>query len=381
MFFYRKVAIVSSHSESHYEQSLQHDLDDLRDKVLEMARLDELALLQSMEAFYKNNRQLAYLVILRDQMIDELEIELDQLCLRFLVRQQPVAGHLRFVYSVIKIISELERVGDYAESIARHAIRLIPLKLKFSYDLFRKLADVSITMFHKSVDAFVHKDVEQSMSLMEMEEEADKLRSDIFSYLYKMRQEGTVPLEALGSLMAIAGRLERVSDQAKNFCEETLYITTGEMAKHKKADVFNILFVDQDNSSLSQMAEAIGRTMKFPKFLFSSAGIAPEPIDAATKEFLSGKGIDISNQFSKSLEVLSQRQRFHVVVLLGVKHQTIKPLLSMKSLILDWPIKFSKTAKTGDRTAEYEQAYHYLSEHIRDLVLAILGRDQNITNV
>jgi len=372
---------VCSYSESHYEQSLQHDLDDLRDKVLEMARLDELALQQSMDAFYKNNRQLAYIVILRDQMIDELEIELDQLCLRFLVRQQPVAGHLRFVYSVIKIISELERIGDYAESIARHAIRLIPLKLKFSYDLFKKLADVSITMFHKSVDAFVHKNIEQSTSLMEMEEEADKLRSDIFSYLYKLRQEGTVPLEALGSLMAIAGRLERVSDQAKNFCEETLYITTGEMAKHKKADVFNILFVDQDNSSISQMAEAIGRTMKYPKFLFNSAGIVPEPIDAATKKFLSGKGIDISNHFSKSLDVLSQRQRFHVVVLLGLKHQSIKTLHSMKSLILDWPAKFSKTGKTTDPTAEFEQAFNYLSEHIRDLVLAILGRDQNVIKV
>ncbi|MDZ7342647.1 MAG: phosphate signaling complex protein PhoU [candidate division KSB1 bacterium] len=368
-------------SEFHYEQSLQHDLDDLRQKVLEMARLDELALQQSMDAFYNNNRQLAYIVILRDQMIDELEIELDQLCLRFLVRQQPVAGHLRFVYSVIKIISELERIGDYAESIARHVIRLIPFKLKLRYDLFKKLADISITMFHKSVEAFVHKDTNQSVILMDMEEEADRLRSDIYNDLYRMRNEGTVPLEALGSLMAIAGRLERVSDHAKNFCEETLYITTGEMVKHKKADMFNILFVDQNNSSLSQMAEAIGRSMKLPKFSFSSAGLTPEPIDETTRKFLIGKGIDISNHFSKSFEVLSQRQRFHVIALLGIKHQSVKALHSMKSLILDWPIKFLKAPQPGDRTVELEQAYNYLAGHIRDLVLAILGRDQDVTKV
>lgn len=374
-----RLMTVSSQSESHYEQSLQHDLDHLRQKVLEMARLDELALQQSMDAFYKNNRQLAYIVILRDQMIDELEIELDQLCLRFIVRQQPVAGHLRFVYSVIKIISELERVGDYAESIARHVVRLIPLKLKFDYELFKKLADISITMFHKSVEAFVHKDVEHSTSLMDMEEEADKLRSYIYSDLYRMRNEGTLPLEALGSLMAIAGRLERVSDQAKNFCEETLYITTGEMVKHKKADIFNILFVDYNNSSLSQIAEAIGHSMKLPKFLFHSAGIAPEPIDEATKKFLFAKRIDISNHFSKSLETLSQRHRFHVIVLLGLKHHAIKGLHSMNALILDWPVKLSKLPKTTEPGAELEQIYNYLSEHIRDLVLAILGRDQNIT--
>lgn len=372
---------MSSQSEFHYEQSLRQDLDDLSQKLLEMARLDELALQQSMDALYKNNRQLAYIVILRDRMIDELEIELDQLCLRFIVRQQPVAGNLRFVYSVIKIISELERVGDYAESIARHVIRLIPLKPKSSYDLFKKLADISITMFHRSVEAFVNKDVEKSMSLMEMEEEADKLRSDIYDYLHKMRNEGTLPLEALGSLMAIAGRLERVSDQAKNFCEETLYITTGEMAKHKKADVFNILFVDHDNSSISQMAEAIGRAMKLPKFSFYSAGIAPRPIDARAQKFMSEKGMDIASHFSKSLEVLLQRQSFHVVILLGLKMQSIKTLHSIKSLILDWPVKFSKTHKTIEPTAEFEQVFNYLSEHIRDLVLAILGRDQNATKI
>lgn len=366
-------------SESHFEKSLQHDLDDLCGKVREMARLDELALRQSMAALYHQDRQLAYIVILRDQVIDELEIELDQLCLRFLVRQQPVAGHLRFIYSVIKVIGELERVGDYGESIARQVVLLIPLKLKIDYDLFKKLADISITMFQKAMAAFLKKDVEQSRELMELEEEADKLRNDIFVYLYKLRHKNALPLKALGPLTTIARRLERVADQAQNFCEETLYIATGEMAKHKTADVFHILFVDKNNDALSQMAEGIGRAMQIPHFVFNSAGLTPSPLDAAVVNFMQGKGIDLSNHFSKSLDLLSQRQHFQVIVLLGLKSHLIPKSPTTKTLTLNWPIKLSKKSKKSDSTAVFEQAYAYLKEHIHDLQQAILGQNQDST--
>jgi phosphate transport system protein len=361
---------------SHYERSLQQDLEELRQKVLEMARLDELALQQAIEALYKNNSQLAYMVILRDQMIDELEIELDRLCIRFITRHQPVAGHLRFVYSVIKIIGELERVGDYAESIARHVIHLTPLKIQVNYDSIKKLADVSTTMFRKAVDAFIRKDVEQSTCLMEMEEEADKLRNKIAANLFKLRQDGTLPLEALNPLLTIARRLERVTDQSRNFCEETLYITTGEVMKHKGADLFHVLFLDEDNSSISQMAEAIGKALKMPRFIFSSAGLTAEPIRPEIKKFLSGKNLDLTNFNTKSFEVLSHHHEFHVIITLGLKRSRAKSLNLKKWFVLDWPIKLSKPAKSTEQTAEFEQIYNYLSEQIYHFAQAVLGRDQ-----
>ena len=110
---------------THFEQSLQRDIDRIKAKVGEMAGLAERALRDGLRALQEKNRVLAYSVVLRDQRVDEMEKEVDRLCLEFIVRQQPVAGPLRLAYATIRINLELERVGDYAEGIARQVLKLI----------------------------------------------------------------------------------------------------------------------------------------------------------------------------------------------------------------------------------------------------------------
>src|SRR5580765_203300 len=102
--------------------------------------------------------------------------------------------------------------------------------------------------------------------------------------------------------MTVARRLERAADQAKNLCEDVLYLCTGEFIKHKKAERFRVLFLDQTNSSLGQIAEGLGRSLNLQGFIFSSAGRGPQPIAPETVQFMTRKGIDISTQTSKSLE-------------------------------------------------------------------------------
>jgi phosphate transport system protein len=113
----------------HLEAALQQDINQIRTRVLEMARLDERALNRILDALIQRDRQIAYAVILQDQYVDELETELDKLCLEFILRHQPAAGHLRFVYAASKIIKELERIGDYAESIGRQVLQLSSMEL------------------------------------------------------------------------------------------------------------------------------------------------------------------------------------------------------------------------------------------------------------
>jgi phosphate transport system protein len=111
----------------------------------------EKALNGCLKSYLENNRQLAYEVILRDQHIDRKEKEIDRLCLEFLVRQDPVAGLLRFAYSTIRINLEIERIGDYAECIARQVLKLYDdpnFELK---DEITELSNLSITMFHDSI--------------------------------------------------------------------------------------------------------------------------------------------------------------------------------------------------------------------------------------
>src|SRR5882762_6056448 len=152
---------------SHFEESLQRDIDRIRGKVSEMGGLAEQALRRSVQALRERNRPLAYAVILRDKRIDELEKELDRLCLEFLVRQQPVAGHLRFAYATIKINLELELIGDYAESVARQVLRVSTLHGQLPLPMFQELADVSIPMLRHAVKAFIEQDPKLARETME----------------------------------------------------------------------------------------------------------------------------------------------------------------------------------------------------------------------
>src|ERR1044071_5597450 len=136
---------------THFEETLQRDVDRIRRKVREMAGLAGMSLEGCLAALADKNRQLAYSVILRDQRIDELEKEIDRLCLEFIVRQQPVAGTLRFAYVTIKINSELERVGDYAESIARQILQLSAMDVTVPIERFREIAEIAIPLFHGAV--------------------------------------------------------------------------------------------------------------------------------------------------------------------------------------------------------------------------------------
>src|SRR2546425_4851137 len=148
----------------HLEALLQRDIDQIRTKLLEMAALDEQALTRAFQAFLKRDRQLAYSVILHDQDVDASETELDQLCMEFIVRHQPAAAHLRFVYSASKIINELERVGDYAESIARQVLLINSLPFELPTDKFSEIANLAIPMLHNAVQAFVDKRSEEHTS-------------------------------------------------------------------------------------------------------------------------------------------------------------------------------------------------------------------------
>ena len=362
----------------HLEANLQRDIELIRGKILEMARAAERALQTCLRALQKQNRQEAYRVILRDHQIDELEKEIDRLCLEFIVRQQPVAEQLRFVYAAIKINAELERIGDYAESIARQTLKLNLADTRLFVARFERIANVAIPMLGDAIRAFVHQDAELARKTMGIEDEVDVLRNEINADLLQARQESQIPLEALTPLLTIARRFERVSDQAKNICEEVLYMCTGEYARHKGAEVIRILFVDDHNSSVSQMAEGIGNSLRQSRLLFASAGHAPKSVDPTTIRFLKDKGIDISAQHSKALLQVPDLDQYQVVVALSPEAKKLFPAPPAKTVTFEWKVGDPSQARgtTPEVRAAFEEAYRYLFEHIQDLADAILGNNQ-----
>jgi phosphate transport system protein len=363
---------------SHFEESFQRDVDLIRSKVAEMAGLSERALKASLRALVERDRQLAYSVILRDQYIDERETELNRVCLEFLVRHQPVAGQLRFVFTTIQINKELERIGDYAESIARQVLAVSALEPQPPYARFTELGNLSVEMLRDAVRSFLEEDSELAWRTMAAEEQGNTMRSAINAELKDLSGRGQLPAAALNPLMTIARRFERVTDQAKNLCEEVLYMCTGEVTKHKGGDAFRILFFDSSNACLSQMAEGIGRSMGLPRFVFTSAGMTPQPVDARAVKFMAQKGIDISRQASKSLEQVPQWELYQVVIALSAQAREALPIRANKTICLTWSVP-DPTQVEGPpeaAAAAFDLAFQSLQSHIRELVGAILEQPQ-----
>lgn len=363
----------------HYEESLERDVSRIRDKVAEMARLAERAVRDAVTAFQNRNRKLAYSVILRDQSIDELEKEIDRLCLEFIVRQQPVGSHLRFAFATIKINSELERVGDYAESIARQTLTICALPFEMPREPFEEIAQLALPMLRAATRAFLTRDAEAAREAMVNEDQVDLRRHSFGTELIEWREREEIPLAAFAPFLNVVNRLERVGDQARSIAQEAIYVATGQYAKHQGSDVIRILLVDERNACLSPMAEAIGAALDQPRFVFSSAGTDPrELVDGATAFFLEQKGFRISRNKPRSIAQVPNFEHYQVVVALTDEARHIFPPPPSKAVCLEWQL-VDPTTQTLSRAeaieGALESAYQTLSANIQDLVEAILGND------
>lgn len=359
---------------THLEISLQRDIDRIRTKVTEMAALAEVALQDCMKAVAEYDRQLAYAVILRDQYIDEKEKEIDRLCLEFLVRQQPVAGPLRFAYSTIRINLELERVGDYAESIARSLLKLREMPATFPREQFVELARCATAMLHDAVKAFVAQDAELARKTIELEEGIDLRRSKLIKDIVLLFRENQLPFEALDPLTMMVRRFERVADQAQNICTEVLYMCTGENVKHPGSEVFRVLFVDEQDACLTKMAESIANSLGQPKFVFTSAGLDPQPMATETIAFLQRKGHETSHLVPRILHQVPNLDHYHLIIALSPEVKKAFPRSPRKGVYLEWNVPDPSACKgTPTEAADaYERAYKAIKESIDDFVQAIL---------
>jgi phosphate transport system protein len=359
------------------EASLQHDIDLIRTQVRAMAAQCERAIRDALEALVGGQRQPAYLVILRDQQIDESEQQLDRLCLEFLVRQQPAAGHLRFGYAAIKISSELERIGDHAEAIARRLLKFEPARPDISYTAFDAMATATIDMLRDAVRAFDQKDVDLAKSTMLVEETIDRMRGELDTALAGMQKDGALTLEGFAALSSISRRIERISDEVRDMCAETVYMCTGDFVKHRAPEVIRVLFVDRHNHCRSQMAEAIATDMSVPDMLFASAGLEPRSIDPRLQRFLAEKGLDVSNQRPKSIDHVPNLSHYHVVI--AFDQNVYYSLRFRRSLIvcIDWSVADPSMVEGNSAVvhAAYEHTFTFIHGHLKDLVEAIARQD------
>jgi phosphate transport system protein len=336
---------------SHLEEKLQNDIDRIRDRVREMADLALRGLEDSVWALTTGDTKLAYAAILRDSRVDDLEGLVDAMCVEFIVRHIPVATHLRFVHSVAKIVSELERVGDYAESINRQAILLSRANKDYPFDKFERLASVAVEMMRQAVRSFLDEDLDLARRTIALESRANGLHHEIYRDL-----ESETPvidsedLSRLFALLSVANRYERVADQAVNICEEVFYILTGESVKHRSKGSASILFVSSGTSSLASIAEAIAASVAGNQFAFASATTTPGSPEAPLLDFLAKRGINLSGRVAPTLDDVGSLGGFRVVV--AIDREASRALatrtLGFRTVVADWDMDNA----AGDRGPE-----------------------------
>ena len=363
---------------SHLDQLLQDDIDLIRDKVSQMADLVERALKESRLALLKGKGKLAYSVMFRDRHIDELEKEIDRLCIEFLVKQQPVASDLRFVYATIKINQELERIGDYAESIAREAVAMRSLESEEDLGDIQAISDIAIPMVVNAMKAFLDGDMELAKTTIRQEKVANDYRDRIYDQLFESPKIDRPSFALVKPLMTLARRFERVADQATNICEEVLYMCTGEYAKHMSDEVCRIIFVDDGRSGFARLAEKQAKNLRAEDFVFGVAGLSAEELASEAIEYLGDQGIKLGKSIP-TLEQVPNRDHYRVVVALGEVARAALPSAPTHVVGLCWnvPDPLATEMVEGEEPATYQQVEEYLDKHVRNLVLAITGEKRN----
>ncbi len=349
------------------EKQIRYDTDRLRADFRLMSDLVHLGLTESIESLIEGDRKKAYGVVLRDSRIDNLESSIDHQCLEFLAKHSPAAAHLRFVYSAARISVELERVGDYAETIARQAIELSYGSVHPAVGLLQEMSRISLRMFIQGCQAFLESDVSLANETMDLDKEVDAFERRIYEKLTSENIQTPSQAKQIYSLLTIANRLERVADQSCNVCEEVVYMATGEVLRHHHEKQHKILLVCVGNACRSQMAEAIGnRLAEKGNFFFASAGSNPSThLDEGMVHFMKGMGYDLAGHKPKGINVVLPLESYDVLVTLCDEACMNFPRIPFKTVLLNWSIE------DPSRNQEYEKIYQALEAHLRELINAL----------
>ena len=209
------------------ERHFERELGALRERLLVMGGLAETMIHKGITALVERDESLVQAVLAHEEEMDLLCIEIDDRCFTLLALKQPMASDLRFLVAVIKINSDLERIGDQAVSIAlRSRLLLREAELKPLIDIPR-MARLVQDMVRKSLDAFVRRDTELARAVIGSDDQVDSLRDQVFRELltYMMGDPATIP-RAL-NLILISRNLERIGDHATNIAEDVIYIVRG----------------------------------------------------------------------------------------------------------------------------------------------------------
>ena len=222
---------------------LEHDLEALKERVLKMGSQVEDAIRKSIKALTERDRALAIAVIDGDRTVNTCDVEIEEECIRLLALWQPTGSNLRFITTAIKIITDLERMGDLAVDICERAMELMdepPLK---PYIDIPRMAEAAQKMLKDSLDAFVAKDASLALNVCERDDFVDNLTHQIFNELLVYMLQDPKNITRAVRITYVAKYLERIADHATNIAEMVVYMVKGKVIRHMECKI-----VQQNNT-------------------------------------------------------------------------------------------------------------------------------------
>lgn len=215
-----------------HRRILDRELEALRDRVLLLGGETETALQRAMYALVERDSATAQEVLRADDAIDQLEVEIDRLCVDTIALRQPAARDLRFVISVAKITPILERIADHACNIARAALDLNDEPELQAYVDLPRMAQEASGMLRASLDAFTSNDATAARTVIERDDEIDSAHNRIFHELIDLMVSDPKTTTRAARLLFVAKHIERIADYVTDICELTVYMAEAAMIKH-----------------------------------------------------------------------------------------------------------------------------------------------------
>ncbi len=212
---------------------LQGEIDKLKKRVLALSALVEDSLHRAVKALRERDATLAQAVIDGDVEIDQREVDIEEECQKVLALHQPVANDLRFIITVLKLNTELERIGDGTVNIAERVLFLVnepPVETSFD---FSGMATKAQKMLHGSLDALIHLDLGLAYNVIAADDEVDAINREMYAQIEEGIRKDPSRVDSFIHLLGISRHIERIGDHASNIAEDVIYLIEGKIVRHR----------------------------------------------------------------------------------------------------------------------------------------------------
>lgn len=220
-------------------EHMKREVEKLKKKLLSLCDIVEKSFLQAVKSIKKRDAELAKKVIEGDIAIDQMEVDVEEECLKMLALYQPVAIDLRFIITALKINNDLERIGDLAVNIAERSEFLSKQRVDIPFDL-EKMAEKTQTMLRDSLKALVSMNCNLAHKVCAADDEVDNMNCQMFKIIQERICSHPKQTEPLIHLLSASRHLERIADHATNIAEDVIYMVEGKIVRHKAEDFKNI---------------------------------------------------------------------------------------------------------------------------------------------